>query len=106
MGYRFMRIMVMFDLPTETTQERRAYRVFRNHLLKNGFFMLQESIYTKLALNQSAKDNVIKHIKKKRPEKGLVQVLTVTEKQFSKMEAITGKFVTDVIHSEERVIIL
>ena len=106
MGYRFMRILVMFDLPTETAQERRAYRIFRRHLLKSGFFMLQESIYTKLALNQTASAGVVKHIKKNRPEKGVVQVLTITEKQFARMEIITGKFATDVIHSEDRVIIL
>ena len=106
MRYRFMRIMVMFDLPTDTVEERRAYRIFRKHLLKSGFFMLQESIYTKLALNQTATDAIMRNLRKVKPDKGLVQILTITEKQFSKMEILTGKFSTDLVHSEERVIIL
>ena len=51
MNYRFMRVLVFFDLPVLTAKERREYRRFRNELLKNGFIMLQESVYCKLALN-------------------------------------------------------
>lgn len=40
-----MRVIVMFDLPVLTAQERRDYTRFRKHLLKNGFLMMQESIY-------------------------------------------------------------
>ena len=47
MSYRFMRILVMFDLPTETSEERRDYRKFRKNLIKNGFIMMQESVYVK-----------------------------------------------------------
>ena len=49
-----MRIMLFFDLPTETLQQRREYTRFRKHLLKSGFLMLQESVYCKIALNQAA----------------------------------------------------
>ena len=52
MSYRFMRILVMFDLPTETSEERRDYRKFRKNLIKNGFIMMQESVYVKLVMNQ------------------------------------------------------
>ena len=45
MSYRFMRMLVMFDLPTETGEDRRNYRKFRKGLLENGFYMLQESVY-------------------------------------------------------------
>ncbi|MGH9821170.1 MAG: CRISPR-associated endonuclease Cas2, partial [Pyrinomonadaceae bacterium] len=38
-------LVVMFDLPTETKQERRRYALFRKFLLKDGFSMLQFSIY-------------------------------------------------------------
>ena len=48
MSYRFMRVMVMFDLPTETSMERRHYRWFRKFLIDEGFIMMQESIYTKI----------------------------------------------------------
>ena len=43
-----MRIIVFFDLPTETNEDKRAYRHFRKALIKDGFIMMQESVYTKL----------------------------------------------------------
>lgn len=51
MSYRFMRIMVLFDLPVETPLQRHNYGKFRRYLIKNGFMMMQESVYVKLALN-------------------------------------------------------
>ena len=38
MSYRYMRILVMFDLPVETEIERRNYRMFRKHLIKKWIF--------------------------------------------------------------------
>ena len=52
-----MRVVVFFDLPTETAEERRDYRRFRAALLKNGFFMMQESVYSKIILNKRDKRN-------------------------------------------------
>ena len=49
-----MRVLVFFDLPVITAENRRAYVKFRKFLLKNGFLMLQESVYCKLALNGTA----------------------------------------------------
>ena len=106
MSYRFMRVIVFFDLPVSTTENRRNYSRFRKYLIKNGFLMLQESVYCKLALNQTVADAVISNIKKNKPPEGLVQLLTITEKQFSKMEILCGKSNTDVINSDERLLIL
>ncbi len=106
MSYRFMRVIVFFDLPTETTKDRREYSRFRKHLIKSGFMMLQESVYTKIALNQSVAAETVSAVKKIKPPKGLVQVLTVTEKQFSRMEIIVGEIKSDVVANDERVIML
>ena len=48
MSYRFMRVLVLFDLPVLTGDQRREYARFRKFLLKSGFLMLQESVYCKL----------------------------------------------------------
>lgn len=101
-----MRIIVFFDLPTLTYLDRRSYTKFRKFLIKNGFLMLQESVYCKLALNGTVSDAMVKKIKQNKPPEGLVQVLTITEKQFSKMEMITGKFSSDVLDTDERLVIL
>lgn len=101
-----MRIIVMFDLPVETVEDRRNYRKFRRLLIKNGFIMMQESVYTRMLLTPSSERTVIELIRKNKPPKGLVQLLTVTEKQFSKMIFIVGESKSDIIDSDERLVIL
>lgn len=101
-----MRMLVFFDLPTETAEDRRNYRLFRKGLIKNGFLMMQESVYCKLLLNSTAEATAAEAIKKLRPPKGLVQLLTITEKQFAKIEYLTGTFHSETICSDERMIVL
>lgn len=96
----------MFDLPMETAAERKDYATFRKYLVKNGFLMLQKSIYCKIAQNSTAADNLIANVKKNKPKEGVVQVLTITEKQYSKMEFIVGERKSEVIDSDERLLIL
>ena len=106
MNLRVMRVIVFFDLPITTIQGIRAYTKFRRFLLKDGFIMMQESVYSKLAQNQLAANSLISHIRKNSPDEGLIQILTVTEKQYSNMEMIIGNKKDDVINLSERMIIL
>ena len=101
-----MRCMVFFDLPVETGEDRRNYRSFRKLLIKNGFIMLQESVYCKMMTSPSVENSIKNLIEKNKPPKGLVQLLIITEKQFSKMEYVVGQYQNDIIDSEERVVIL
>ncbi len=101
-----MRILVMFDLPVETAAQRKEYRRFRKYLIKQGFIMLQESNYCKMVQNSSTGETVIKGLRKNKPASGSVQVLKVTEKQFSKMEYIVGYASSDVINDDRRLVIL
>lgn len=101
-----MRVIVFFDLPTETTEDRKNYRKFRRFLIKDGFMMLQESVYAKLALNSTQVAQIVNEVKNSQPEKGSVQILSVTEKQFSKMEIISGKCNSNVVDTDERLLIL
>lgn len=104
MSYRFMRMIIFFDLPTETVEDRRHYRKFRNGLIRQGFIMMQESVYCKLLLNTSADQTAREAVRKLRPPKGIVQMMTITEKQFSKIEYLTGTSHSDVISTDERMI--
>ena len=101
-----MRVIVLFDLPTITEQDRRNYRLFRKHLIKSGFMILQESVYCKLALNATAAQAITTSLKMSKPPKGLVQVLVITERQFANMEIIVGECPTEVIDSDERLVVL
>lgn len=105
-GFRFMRMLVFFDLPTITMEDKRNYRQFRKILIKNGFVMLQESVYCKMMTSPSMENSCKKLIYANRPPQGLVQLLSVTEKQFVKMDYVVGESKSDVIDSEDRLIIL
>ena len=96
----------MFDLPTNTVNERRAYRSFRKFLIKNGFLMMQESVYSKLVQNSTAADAVMENLRRNKPPSGLVQALKITEKQYVKIEYIIGEKQSTVLDSDERLVIL
>ncbi|MFA7411620.1 MAG: CRISPR-associated endonuclease Cas2 [Tissierellaceae bacterium] len=83
-----MRVICMFDLPVVTDNEKRAYREFRKFLLKNGFEMLQFSIYIRTCPNRSFAKKFYKKIEINSPRKGDIRLLTITEKQFEDMEWI------------------
>lgn len=99
-----MRILLFFDLPSVTKTDHREYSKFMKNIEKKGFFMLQESVYTKLALNQSVVDSTMREIKAKLPKDGLISVLTITEQQFSSIEHILGEVETDQIISQDKYI--
>lgn len=101
-----MRIFVFFDLPMDSLEEKREYRKFRKALIKNGFIMMQESVYCKLMTTPSVENSVKNMIQMNKPSKGVVQTLVVTEKQFVKMEYVVGENKSDIIDNGDRVIIL
>ena len=101
-----MRVLVFFDLPTLTSENRREYVRFRKYLLKSGFMMLQESVYCKLALNGTTVKTIIDGVHKNKPLEGLVQLLTVTEKQYAKMDFIIGEVKSEVLDTDERLVVL
>ncbi len=101
-----MRVIVMFDLPTETSMERRHYRWFRKYLIDDGFVMMQESIYTKICLNMHAVKQVELNIEKNKPPKGLVQIMSVTERQFASMKLVVGELDETYIQNDARLVVL
>ncbi len=101
-----MRMLLMFDLPTETAEDRKNYRRFRKFLLSEGFLMHQYSVYSKLLLNGSAKRSILDRLTKNKPPSGKVTVLTVTEKQFSRMIYLSGTSDLSIANTDKRVVFL
>lgn len=89
--YRVMWIMVFFDLPTETKKERREHALFRKNLVKDGFTMFQFSIYIRHCASKENMQVHIKRVKKLLPDKGMVGIIGITDKQFGEMEIFIGK---------------
>lgn len=96
----------MFDMPVDTAEERKAYRKFRKFLIDEGFIMHQFSIYSKLLLNNSANSAMIERLKTHNPKKGNITLLTVTEKQFSRMIYLSGERNTSAANSDTRLVFL
>lgn len=106
MSYRYMRMLLMFDMPTETADERKAYRKFRKFLLSEGFIMHQFSVYSKLLLNNTANNAMLARLKENNPKKGQISLLTVTEKQFARMVYLHGERDTSIANSDSRLVFL
>jgi CRISPR-associated protein Cas2 len=89
--YRIMWILVFFDLPTETRQDRKNYTKFRDKMMDDGFTMFQFSIYVRHCASRENMEVHLKRIKSILPPKGQVGMMTITDKQFGMMEIFDGK---------------
>jgi len=87
---KFMWLFVFFDLPTKTKKERKKYMQFRNHLLKDGFIMMQFSIYTRICKGEDSVETHKKRVKEHIPSKGHIRMISITDLQYSKMETLVG----------------
>lgn len=88
---KFMRILVFFDLPVVTTKERKAATKFRNFLLKDGYHMVQWSVYSRICNGTDAIAMHKSRLQQNLPEKGSVRVLTLTEKQYESIDVLLGE---------------
>ncbi len=87
---RFMWLFVFYDLPTYTKPERKTASRFRNFLLKDGYMMIQYSVYARIC---NGKDRVDKHLRRLDgilPSEGSVRVLKITDKQYERMKILVG----------------
>ena len=90
-GYRCMWVLAMFDLPTDTKSARRAYTQFRKVLLKDGFTMMQFSVYIRHCASEENAQVHIERIERAVPDDGEVRIIAITDKQFGRMRIFWGK---------------
>ena len=86
-----MWVIAMFDLPTDTPKARKAYTRFRKDLLNDGFTMMQYSVYIR---HCASIENAKVHVARMGgcvPSAGEVRFLTITDKQFGRIEVYVGK---------------
>lgn len=107
MKYKVMRVICMFDLPVEADEEKRGYREFRKSLIKEGFIMMQYSVYIRTCPNRDYANRLQRRVQKIAPDKGNVRLLMITEKQYQDMILIIGtKSTSEHVIGVERMIIL
>lgn len=86
-----MWLFVFFDLPVTTKKERKLANGFRKMLEKDGFAMMQFSVYTRHCASRESSDVHIKRVKQKIPEKGHVSIMMITDKQYGDIFNFWGK---------------
>ena len=87
---KFMRVLLMFDVPTKTKKEQKYATKFRNELIKQGFFMMQFSVYMRICKGISAARSAVERVRGILPPLGNVRTLIITEKQFDNMQILLG----------------
>ncbi len=92
-----MRIMVFFDLPVTGKRERKIASDFRKFLIKDGYYMVQFSVYARVCNGYDAVDKHLTRLKKEVPANGSIRVLAITEKQYESMLVLTGKLIKEEI---------
>ena len=88
--YRVLWIFVFFDLPTTTKKDRKRHARFRKDLMRDGFSMLQYSIYIRHSSSRENAEVHVKRVKSFLPPKGEVIMFKLTDKQFGMMELFKG----------------
>jgi CRISPR-associated protein Cas2 len=90
-GYRSMWLLVMFDLPTDTKRARREYALFRKTLLEDGFQKMQYSVYLRHCASIENAEVHATRVERNLPPEGEVRIMSITDKQFERMEIFLGK---------------
>lgn len=90
-AYRIMWLFVFFDLPTETAKDRKNYTKFRKCLIKDGFTMMQFSVYIRHCASKESAQVHTKRIETCVPSKGQVSIMEITDKQYGNIKNFWGK---------------
>ena len=100
-----MWLMVMFDLPTVTKEEKKEYSRFRKYLLSEGFIQMQYSVYAKYCASRDNAQKYFRYIREIIPPGGYVRLLMITDKQFGEMVSLYGKTVEEVEKKPEQLLL-
>ena len=83
--YRMAWVLVFFDLPVGTPEERRDATNFRKDLIKDGYFMVQFSVYARPCGTADRVETQVRRLKSKIPDKGEVRGLMISDAQWGRM---------------------
>jgi CRISPR-associated protein Cas2 len=90
-AYRSMWLFAMFDLPVDSKAARKRYARFRKVLLREGFTMLQFSVYARHCASEESSTVIRQTVRQSLPPTGQVRLVAITDRQFGQMEVFYGK---------------
>lgn len=83
--------MVFYDLPVVSPGDRKVYTRFRKFLLRDGYDMVQFSIYARICNGQDSVNKHVTRLMAHLPERGSIRSMQVTEKQFADIKVMVGQ---------------
>ncbi len=89
-------LLVMFDLPVKTKEQRRLSNSYRKLLLDLGFNQVQLSVYSKYLVNASGVRSILPWVKTNVPARGEVRMLRLTDEQWAATYRFYGPTQVDV----------
>lgn len=84
-------LLVTFDLPVGTKEQRKRATDFREFLKDDGYTMLQWSVYARPCVTFSRQETHIARVKARIPEEGSVRAIFITRSQWERSYVIHGK---------------
>ena len=92
---KFMRILVLFDIPVKTKYQRHVATKFRHFLLKDGYYMLQYSVYARICNGPDAVEKHRQRVMRALPDNGSVRMVVLTERQYEAIDVLVGKYLPE-----------
>jgi len=84
-------VLVFFDLPVGTKEERKAATDFRHDFIEDGYFMVQYSVYARPCGSADRVETHVRRLRAKIPAKGEVRGLMISDAQWGRMIVVRSK---------------
>jgi CRISPR-associated protein Cas2 len=84
-------LMVAFDLPVISKEQRKRATDFRKFLMDDGYSMMQWSVYVRPCVSAARQETHLARVKAHIPEEGSVRAIFITRAQWEKSWVIHGK---------------
>lgn len=83
-------LLVTFDLPVGTKDQRKRATNFREFLKDDGFLMLQWSVYARPCVSFPRQETHLDRVRRQIPAEGSVRCLFVTQAQWERSYVFNG----------------
>ena len=93
-------LLVSFDLPVGTKEQRKKATDFREFLKDDGFLMIQWSVYARSCVSFARQETHLDHVKKNLPPEGSVRAWFLTRVQWESSFVLHGA-PAEVVSPEE-----
>lgn len=101
-----MMLLVCFDLPRETREQRKKASEYRNRLVELGFVMKQYSLYEREVQKSSTRQRIIETLQREIPSEGSIVVYQLPDQVNDNQIEILGINAVHLTFRKPKLIIL